>query len=668
MADIVVGQPDAPAHLIIAPQGFHDAFAPYLEHRAAAYETRLVSTESVYASDDTGTYAERIQRFIRDVYRQTDGRLTSVLLVGDDPGPPYTTDSIPTGRFPPNHFAPFGLPADSMYGDMDDNWYPDVAVGRWPVHSFAEAALRVSIQLAYEQQPPDGPSLLAFYASPDHFTEADDTRPSTMPAGRRFDDRTEAVIFKLLESFFYATAKAHIPDDILLDLRYDAGGLGLTRWPTLAAWWNRAFPLFTPDFTAAMNRGAFILTYMGHGSTISLATTEFPDGRSMTSAGFDRLSRSGERPIVNLLACQAGCFAEDTCLGEQLLLHPDGAIAVLGSAAAEPISPIVLYFFGNTMAEFTNATPDAHTLGEVFRYAQYGAFASETLLWRVVQQLPTTLQQKMELRPHLASAAFHHSLQITLLGDPATPWRPRLAERRLPGLYDPRQTMPTPTQSLARRIRLATPGKAPGLDSAHWTGEDWSFVLHVLDYLGVAGNRWLRDRATAAGLAEIFTTLDTLHLPLAHPFPQPGEITVRQGLLRIPVDRIAPLVNVLFDPSDANIKRAIRRYLLDAQVQDGSYLKRYLKEDHQFDLEENARTLRLAFRAFARDHLGVTAHSFSLQDTITVGVRLSAGTLTLYDLDGIVFHTAGRARLAVREIRLDLTGAQRLRVRLEPLD
>jgi hypothetical protein len=175
--------------LVVAPERFHDALGPFIEHKQSLLPTKLVALERAIAPDPENPALddpERLKRFLYETW-QAEG-VEYVLLVGD-------VDVLPVrymvlDRITPAAFDYAFYPSDLYYSDLAkssdgsfDDWNaetedfharyfgevrgeknknepinfdqvdyrPDVAVGRWPV-STAEEARRVARKtIAYEK-------------------------------------------------------------------------------------------------------------------------------------------------------------------------------------------------------------------------------------------------------------------------------------------------------------------------------------------------------------------------------------------------------------------------------------------------------------------------------------------------------------------------------------
>jgi len=150
--------------IIIAPSVFITAVRPLAEHRQAqGLRVELVEVEDLYNLFNDGIFhPEAIRSFVAYAYENWPGPPPSfLLLVGDGhfnfKGYNTSTYGIPSPIWIPPYlqFAdPWQgeVPVDSLYGDVDGDGFPEVAVGRIPAGSVEEVEGAVAKILAYESQ------------------------------------------------------------------------------------------------------------------------------------------------------------------------------------------------------------------------------------------------------------------------------------------------------------------------------------------------------------------------------------------------------------------------------------------------------------------------------------------------------------------------------------
>jgi hypothetical protein len=182
-----VDKPPAPKKLlIVAPNSFHGTLKPFVEHKKRLLPAEIVSLEAVLKNAKGADDAEKLKRYLYNRWKAD--RIGYVLLVGDAEVIPvryYTL--VDLGDWAK---ASGGLtygPSDLYYSDLArkdgsfDGWnankdsknghlyavlkriegkdpvnvdqidyLPDVAVGRWPVHTIAQLEAVVAKTIAYE--------------------------------------------------------------------------------------------------------------------------------------------------------------------------------------------------------------------------------------------------------------------------------------------------------------------------------------------------------------------------------------------------------------------------------------------------------------------------------------------------------------------------------------
>jgi hypothetical protein len=170
--------------IIVAPKQFHSALEKFVEHKKKLLPTELVALEDVLKTNEGVDDPERLKRFLFTAWKERD--LGYVLLVGD-------VDVMPVrymvlDRVTPAAFDYAFYPSDLYYADLAkrdgsfEDWNahkdgfhaqyfgevrgeknkkdpinfdqidyrPEVAVGRWPVSTPAEAGVVAAKTIAYE--------------------------------------------------------------------------------------------------------------------------------------------------------------------------------------------------------------------------------------------------------------------------------------------------------------------------------------------------------------------------------------------------------------------------------------------------------------------------------------------------------------------------------------
>ncbi len=151
--------------LIVAHPDFVAGLSAFATAKAnAGISTRVVAIDSVYAKYSGGRRdPEALRRLFADAYA---GGTRYGLLVGGDS---YDYDNnLGTGAisFVPTTYTRTSevmqwTPSDPLLGDIDGDGLPEVAIGRWPVHSTADLNLIVQRTLDYAAGPAGHRAILA---------------------------------------------------------------------------------------------------------------------------------------------------------------------------------------------------------------------------------------------------------------------------------------------------------------------------------------------------------------------------------------------------------------------------------------------------------------------------------------------------------------------------
>ena len=275
------------------------------EHRRAAGLTAaVVSTEDLYDEFTFGLLdSTAVAAFIRYAYHQWAVPPTYVLLYGDDT---HDYRGVEGAGVPAAVPGPFyqsrgrGLaPSDYLLSLVDgDDLLPDLAVGRLPVASPLEAVTVAAKVIAYDRDPEPGAwqdkvLFLANYHPLNLFTAPCDSlaRRYVEPAG-------------LTPVRVYSPDENPIPN------------------PT-----GRAF-------LQALNQGALLMNFSGHGSAGALQyvfALELPDWGYLA-----QVRNGGRLPLVLALSCLNGMYTNPTVesMAEAFTTLPEGgAIAYISATA-----------------------------------------------------------------------------------------------------------------------------------------------------------------------------------------------------------------------------------------------------------------------------------------------------------------------------------------------
>lgn len=242
-----------------------------------------------------GATAAAIKSYVVNYYN-THG-LTYLLLVGD-------AAQIPTNNLSSGH-------SDNAYGYIAGNdSYPEVFVGRFSSESSQHVQTQVIRTLSYEINPDTVGGWLAKSIGiasdegPGHYGEMDYEHVRYMQTD--------------LLGFTYT----HNPEFF----EGSQGGNDAPGNPT------------STMISNAVNDGAGIILYTGHGSTTSWGTSGF------NNTAIGNLTNTSRWPFIWSVACVNGNFVNNTCFGEAWLRanindQPTGSVAVLASTINQSWNP-----------------------------------------------------------------------------------------------------------------------------------------------------------------------------------------------------------------------------------------------------------------------------------------------------------------------------------------
>lgn len=140
-------------YLIISHPDFIDSQAmdDFVAFRSMDYQVGVADVQQIYAQYNGGTFdAFAIKDYLKKVI--SEGSLQMVLLVGDDTFDYKNTLKTNTKSFIPSLYYsyPSTDPSDFIFVDVNDDYLPEVGIGRMPVESSEELANIVEKTILYE--------------------------------------------------------------------------------------------------------------------------------------------------------------------------------------------------------------------------------------------------------------------------------------------------------------------------------------------------------------------------------------------------------------------------------------------------------------------------------------------------------------------------------------
>jgi hypothetical protein len=277
--------------LIITHNDFRDAIEPLASvRRSQGLVVAVVDVEDVYDEFSYGAHTPvALKDFLSSAAANWQSKPRYVLLVGDSTWDPRNylgegaNDFVPT-RLIDTEFMETG--SDDWFADFNGAGIANIAIGRLPVRTAAQASLMVAKILSYEQERDVNAPL----------------RPAVMIADEGFDRQS-------------ASTAAFLPSSVAVTAinRSEVGNDDLAR----------------TQIVDALNRGPMIVNYYGHGSLQVWTSAALLDSVVASS-----LTNSNRLSVYVMMTCLNG-FSHDVyneSLSESLLKAQNGAVAVWASS------------------------------------------------------------------------------------------------------------------------------------------------------------------------------------------------------------------------------------------------------------------------------------------------------------------------------------------------
>lgn len=327
--------------LYIAPTTFRSALAPLVALREAqGYAVGVVDVQAIYDAWSFGQVSpEAIRSFLRYAAATWSRAPRAVTLVGDGTTDPfgYSFDSNNPSNV--NLIPPYVAMVDPWIGetacetcyallDSDnplDDMLPDLSVGRFPVKNVVELQAFVAKLLSYEQQPLDLSRRTRNVFIADNYREADGTpdEAGDFAASADKDSALQPSGVDIVR-MYYDPARSHIG----------------------VAWREPDAAIAAQKTFDALNAGAEIVNFYGHGSPFQMA---FTDTSSPGSTGSlfslydsDALTNSNRLAVFLQMTCLTGAFQtpaySGTSIDERLVLNPNGGAAAVWSSTGRGVA------------------------------------------------------------------------------------------------------------------------------------------------------------------------------------------------------------------------------------------------------------------------------------------------------------------------------------------
>ncbi len=313
--------------LYIGPRQFHPGLAPLVSwRRSQGYSVAVVDVQDIY---DTWSYGqvspEAIRSFLRHAAATWSTPPMAVTLVGDGTSDPHNYLGRNNTNFVPPYLANVDpwlreTACETCFGQLDgddplSDPLPDLFVGRFPVKSAQELDVVVAKLLEYEKSAPT----LGWQSRAVYVTDNYQAPDGTVDGAGDFSTSAEASI-------------ALLPKGMEIErVYYDPYPPSYQRAP-----WREPDPVKAHEKTvAALDRGAGLVTYIGHAHFWQWASTDLEADPPylLGLLDVDTLTNGSKLPIVMELTCLTGMFQQPaytgTTLDERLFLREGGGAAAV---------------------------------------------------------------------------------------------------------------------------------------------------------------------------------------------------------------------------------------------------------------------------------------------------------------------------------------------------
>jgi len=278
--------------LVIAPKDYHEALQPWIAHRSAQGHEIAIAEPG-----------EDPRPVVQAVAKSSDGKLRFVLLVGDvKQVPAHFYDAIVIKKWEKNP----RVASDNRTADLDGDHIPDVAIGRMPADSPADAKLMLGKVIEYENNR--------------DFTSWR-RRVNVVASVGGFGAMQDRAIETAATMFL----KQNVPAAYDMHVTYGKPDSPFCPPPSkiMATTLER------------FNEGSLFVAYIGHGHKLGFDRVRFQKQSwdiFEEDNAYEIKARHG-MPIAFLLCCTTGHFdGAPDCIAEIMVRQPKGPVAVIASS------------------------------------------------------------------------------------------------------------------------------------------------------------------------------------------------------------------------------------------------------------------------------------------------------------------------------------------------
>jgi len=300
--------------LIISPAQFEDELFTLIDlYRKRGLNTKIISTDSIYAASSGQDSQEKIRNFIIQEYQNYN--IEYVLLGGDVEHIPYRgfychvqsstvyeDDDIPADLYYSALDGTWNNNGNNLWGEIgEDDLLPEVSVGRIPASSSSDLNNLLNKIISYQNTP-----VLNELDKPILAGEELWSNPQTW-GGDYLD-----LLIGYHEDNGYTTSGIPIEDNI--EKLYDRD-LGYWSGSTLIS---------------KINEGKSFIYHVGHANSSYVMRLNSSD---ITNSNFSQVNGVVHNyTLVNTIGCICGAFDESDCIGEKMVNIQNFAVAFIGNS------------------------------------------------------------------------------------------------------------------------------------------------------------------------------------------------------------------------------------------------------------------------------------------------------------------------------------------------